>query len=129
MAMLVAVASAAGSGHPALSEALIKRAALKAAARAGDRHPSLIQHAEGTRERANKIAWRDTVPDFNWCYLIVVRGRFVLYDVPSPSGAKPPKGTVLMLVLDAKTRRQLDFGVGDRYPDLAKLGPVTTDLR
>lgn len=112
-----------------MSEALIKRAALRAATQAGDRHPSLIQHAEGTRERANKIAWRDTVPDFNWCYLIAVRGKFVLHDVSSPPGAKPPKGTVLTLVLDAKTGRTLDFGVQDRYPDLAKLGPVTTDLR
>lgn len=55
--------------------------------------------------------------------------RFVLNDVPTPSGAKPPKGTVLTIVVDARTGRTEDFGVQDRYPDLAKLGPVTTDLR
>jgi hypothetical protein len=36
---------------------------------------------------------------------------------------------VLTLVLDAATRHVTDSGLSNRYPDLAALGPVTTDLR
>ncbi len=112
-----------------LSEQQIKGIALSAARQAGDRHPSLIQHAAGSRYQANQVASRDIVPGSLSCYLIAVRGAFVLNNASGPPGAKPPKGTVLTLVVDAKTGATLDFGVADRYPDLKKLGPVTTDLR
>jgi hypothetical protein len=36
---------------------------------------------------------------------------------------------VITLVVDAKSGRGTDGGIGKRYPRLAKLGPVTTDLR
>lgn len=122
-------APAAARVHPTLSEQLIKRIALEAAARSEDRHPSLIQHAAGTRAHANRIASGAIIPVYNWCYLIAVRGRFVAKDAMYPSGAKPPRGTVLTLVVDARTGMTMDAGISDQYPDLAKLGPVTTDLR
>jgi hypothetical protein len=36
--------------------------------------------------------------------------------------------SVITLVLDARTGHVTDFGISDRYPPLAQLGPVTTDL-
>jgi hypothetical protein len=36
---------------------------------------------------------------------------------------------VITLVLDAKTGQVEDFGASNDYPDIAKLGPVTTDYR
>ena len=127
-ALGVTAASSSATAH-GLSERAIKRIALKAARQAGDRHPTLIQHVAGRREEANKIDSGDVVPGNTWCYLVAVRGRFVLTDVSTPPGAKAPTGTVLTLIINAKTGAGLDLGLSDHYPDLRKLGPVTTDLR
>ena len=123
------VATAAGCDRQhTLSDHRLKRIALKASTQAGDPNPSLIQHVPGRREEANKVASGGIVPGTAWCYLIAVRGKFVLNNVSRPLGAKAPTGTVMTLVVNARTGATMDFGVSDRYPDLSKLGPVTTDL-
>lgn len=122
-----AVGSATPSKHH-LSERRIMRIALKAAAADGDHKPSLIQHVAATRHRANLIAGGDVVPDYNWCYLIAERGHFIAKNASYPPGGHPPKGTVMTLVVDARTGGVLDFGLSDRYPQLRKLGAVHTDL-
>lgn len=104
------------------------RIALEVAATDGDRRPSLIQHAEATRYRANLIAGGDIVPGKTWCYLIAERGHFIAKNASYPPGGHPPKGTVITLVVDARTGGVLDFGLSDRYPKLRKLGTVHTDL-
>lgn len=114
---------------PHLLERQIRHDALKAAAGDGDPHPTLIQHAEGTRFAANLLAGGDLVFDWHWAYLIAIRGHFKLRDFHGPPGAKPPQGTVITLVVDARTGQGEDFGVSNQYPDIAKLGPVTTDYR
>jgi hypothetical protein len=111
---------------PRLAERRIRKIAQAAAARAGDPHPTLIQHSEGTRFEANRIASGDLVFNWQWSYLIAERGHFV--SNRAPPGAKPPSGTVT-LVVDAATGQGTDSGISDRYPHLATLGPVTTDLR
>lgn len=119
----VGVATAAGNGRSSgLSERQIKRIALKAARQAGDSHPILIQHADGRRDEANGIAFGEVVPGYTWCDLIAIRGRFGLNDVSSPPGAKAPAGTVMTLLVDAKTGERLDFGVSDHYPELKNSG-------
>jgi len=105
------------------------RVALRVAAQSGDRNPSLIQYAAGPRDLANEVASGDIVPDSTWCYLVAERGTFVLNNVSRPPDAKPPTGTVLTLVINAKTAAVMDLGVSDRYPHLKRLGRVTTDLR
>lgn len=120
---------AASASRPSLTEHQILSLALSAATRAGDARPTLIQHAEGTREAANGVDSGDIVPGDGWSYLIAIRGRFVLTDASYPAGARPPKGTVLTLIVAARTDHVTDGGVSDRYPHLATLGPVTTDLR
>jgi len=102
---------------------------MRAAVEAGDRHPSLIKHAAGTRFAANLISSQDLVFDWSWAYLIAIRGHFKLRHFHGPPGARAPHGTVITMVLDAKTRQGEDGGVSNHYPDLARLGPVTTDYR
>jgi hypothetical protein len=108
---------------PHLGERRIKRTALNAAAGAGDPHPSSIQHAEGTRFAAN-LPFKDLVFDWSWAYLIAIRGHFT-----ENTSEQPVHGSVLTIVLNARTGRVEDFGVSDRYPNLAKVGKVITDYR
>jgi hypothetical protein len=119
----------APASKPRLTERQILQIAMAAANGAGDPHPTLIQHSEGTREKANLIDSGDIVPGRRWSYLIAERGHFVFNDAPRPSGAPAPRGSVLTLVVDAATHQVTDTGLSNRYPHLAKLGPVTTDLR
>jgi hypothetical protein len=114
---------------PRLSERRVVRIARRAAARAGDRSPTLVQHSAGTRQHANAVASGDRVPGNRWSYLVAERGSFVLESASVPPGAPAPRGTVLTIVVDAATGTPTDIGVSNRYPDLAALGAVTTDLR
>lgn len=117
--------NASRGGMPHLAEL---RIALTAAAHAGDRAPLLIQHSQGTREKANLVDSGDVVPGRQWSYLIAERGHFIFKDAPGPPGAPVPTGSVLTLVVNARTSQITDSGLSDRYPGLAKLGPVATDL-
>jgi hypothetical protein len=114
---------------PHLSESRILGIAKHAAARNRDPSPSLIQHAESTRFEAVLIGSGDLVFEWNWSYLIAERGHFVCGSCSAPPGAKAPTGSVITLVVDARSGRGTDGGIGNRYPPLAKLGPVTTDHR
>jgi hypothetical protein len=127
---------------PHLSNRRIRRIALKAAGG----HATLIQHAEGTRFEANVLAGGDLIPDWHWAYLIAIKGHFK-FNPSGPGGSyAPDRGeglsadmsgkhrrtqtyTVITLVLDARTGQGEDFGISNDYPDIAKLGPVTTDYR
>jgi hypothetical protein len=115
--------------RPHLSEHRILRIALTAAARSGDPTPTLIQHSQGTRHNANLVDSGDSVPGSEWSYLIAERGHFVLNDASRPRGARPPTGSALTLIVDATNGTVTDSGVSNRYPRLARLGPVRTDLR
>ncbi len=115
--------------EPRLSEQRILTLALQAAASNGDPHPSLIEHAEGTRFEAVLVSSGDLVFEWNWSILIAVRGRFTATDISIPPGARVPTGTVLTLVINARTGQGTDFGLGGRSPPLDRLGPVTTDVR
>jgi hypothetical protein len=114
--------------RPSLSEERILSFAEQAARRSGDPKPPLIQHATGTRFEAVLISSGDLGFEWNWSYLIAIRGHFRATDA-SYLGAKPPSGSVITLVVDARRGQVTDTGISNRYPPLAKLGPVTTDLR
>jgi hypothetical protein len=68
------------------------------------------------------------VQSVNASYLIAIRGHFV-GDPPRPPGSRAPTGSVMTMVVDATTGKVTDGGLGNSYPDLSTLGPVTTDLR
>jgi hypothetical protein len=114
---------------PRLHEKRLLRIAEYAAARAGDPHPRLIQHAAGTRYDAVRISSGDLVFEWNWSYLIAERGHFICQACSVPPGARPPTGSVLTLVVDAANGQVTDSGLSKRYPPLRRLGHVTTDLR
>ena len=116
--------------RPSLDEQRILALAERAASGAGDPKPTLIQHAVGTHFDAVRISSGDLVFEWNWSYLIAIQGHFIAFGAtPIPPGAKPPTGTVITLVVDTRTGRVTDSGLSNRYPPLAELGPVTTDLR
>jgi hypothetical protein len=118
---------------PHLPDRRIRRTALQAARNAGDPHPTLIQHAEGTRYEADWVASQDQVFDWSWAYLVAIRGRFEGSSEPGSYALQRPESesasgfSVIALVLDANTGRVEDFGVTNHYPALSRLGPVTTD--
>ena len=113
--------------RPRLSEQRLLHLAEDAAIRAGDPHPSLIQHAAGPRLEAGLVGSGDVVNEWNWSYLIAERGHFA--QTGAGLGNTTITGSVLTLVVDAATGQVTDFGLSKRYPQLRHLGVVTTDLR
>jgi hypothetical protein len=120
---------------PQLPEPRLEQIALRVAAAAGDPHPSLIQHAEGTRFVANLASSPDLVWDWSWAYLIAIRGRFTTTGEPGTYGVDQPGlpgsrvHSVIAIVLDAGSGQLEDLGISDRYPTLSRMGSVTTDYR
>lgn len=127
--LLLTVRPAPRRPRPRLSEKRLLQIAKDAAARNGDPRPRLIQHAAGTRFDAVRISSGDLVFDWSWSYLIAERGHFVCQACSTPPGAKTPTGSVITIVVDAKSGRGTDGGIGNRYPHLRRVGHVTTDLR
>lgn len=115
--------------EPHLGERMILALAKRGAAACGDPAPTLVQHVESSRFEAVRISSGDLVFQWNWSYLIGVRGHFIAADAPAPPGAKVPGGSVLTLVVNAATGQVTDSGLGSRYPPLTEIGPVNTDLR
>jgi hypothetical protein len=117
---------------PHLSRRRILSIALGAARREGDADPTLVQDAEGSELLANLVVSRTLVFAWRWSYLITLRGRFH-FTLPTPPGIPMGPGPVvrvfrvLTVVIDARTGRITSSGTSDRYPDLARLGPVSTD--
>jgi hypothetical protein len=127
--MFLTVGRAPRRRQPRLTERRILAIAESAAGAAGDAAPSLIQHAAGPRLAATLVASGDLVFDWNWSYLIAIRGHFMFTNVPGPSSASATiSGSVITLVVDAATGRVTDSGISNAYPHLARLGKVTTDL-
>lgn len=120
---------ASAQSHPQLTERQLLRLGLSTAAQDGDSRPTLIQHAEGTRSKANQVASGGYFGGPAWSYLIAVRGHFVADHAIGAPGAPPPRGTVITLIVNAATGKVTDDGISYRYPPLAQLGAVTTDYR
>lgn len=126
VAATTVAAGASSRPHAKLSAAQRKilKIALRAAARAGDPKPALIQYSVGTRGKANVISSKDITGGEQRSYLIAERGRFVYRDVGI--GNQTIRGSVITLVCNAKTLEITDDGLQNNYPNLAALGRVTT---
>jgi hypothetical protein len=112
-----------------LPERRIRRIALRWAVHSGDGHPTLIQHAEGTRFEAELIAAEDLSFKWSWSYLVGVRGHFTQHLSGPHGGSFSIHGSVMTIVVSAKTGRLEALWVSDHYPHLGKLGSVSTDYR
>jgi hypothetical protein len=82
-----------------------------------------------TQAKALTSAPGDLVPGAGGVsvYLVTMRGHFIAYGSSPPPGAALPVGEYLSLVVDARTFRVLDIGLGRTPPPVApaSLGPVT----
>jgi hypothetical protein len=112
---------------PSAMEREILRVARRVAERAGDATPTLIQHTTGRRVDTERVASGDLVGGEQRTYLIAERGQFILKDVGP--GNQTVTGSVITVVYDPKAKDVTDFGLGNHYPNLGSLGPVTTDTR
>jgi len=119
-------------GPPVPASAVPRLTALagRAAALNGDATPTQVTAVLTTHAKALTSATPgDTVPGTSRTrvYLITMQGHFVANDVSVPAGAAAPKGRYISVVVDAKTFRGLDFGIGPNPPPVspASLGPVT----
>jgi hypothetical protein len=123
-------ADAAGTSVPASAIGRLTAAAHRAAIANGDRTPAWITAVVTTQSKALTSATPgDYVPGSAHArvYLITMRGKFTATLASRPAGAKAPTGRYLSLVIDAKTFRGLDAGIGPKPPPVppASLGPVT----
>jgi hypothetical protein len=85
---------------------------VRGAARAdGDAHPSSATVFASRRHEANIAGGAGSgVPGNQPVYLVIIRGHFVCNDCSGPANAVPPRGNVIMMVLDRWTLRGLDGG-------------------
>lgn len=99
--------------------------ALQTAAGNGELRPTAIQVVKTTRSAANQLEDGSTSnqPDLP-VWLLQEQGRFVCNDCRIPAGSSPPTGTVISLVVDARTYAGLDFGMYRVPVNLASLGKV-----
>lgn len=99
------------------------------AAQNGDSSPTSIVAVPTTRFAANATAFGASVSGNTGVYLVQLVGNFVGHDAHLPSGAAPPRGTTLTLVVDAADMSILDWGIeptGLGTTEFSSLGAVTT---
>ena len=94
------------------------------AAANGDRHPTAVEWVRTTRQLAVFSQSRDRVDSPSRpVYFVVLHGHFVDRNAYYIGGAaEAPRGTVMSFTIDRKTGQVLDFALGRRSPDYAKLG-------
>lgn len=127
----VSRSSAAPPAQSTLDSAHLRAIARSWAAVTGEPRPTLIEHVHAVNRRtAVQVSSGDRVPLGQASYLIVLRGQFTAANFPRPQlqNTQVPTGTVLTLVVDATTGHVTDWGLGNRVPNLAKLGAIHTDL-
>jgi len=110
-------------GLTATKLARLKTIVKDAAKASGDAHPSSVMVYASRRHEANIAAGAGSgVPGSDPVYLVVAQGHFICTGCTGPAGAAPPRGDVITMVLDRKTLRGLDGGIGGPV-DTSKVGP------
>jgi hypothetical protein len=121
----------AASRDGSREESEIRDIALGLAADQGDQAPALIQHVACTRAEANRAMCGAVVPGDRTSWLIAIQGQFTarrhLRRRFQPADAEVQQFSVIMLVVDAANGAPTDSGHSNDYPELAAVGPVTTD--
>ncbi len=65
---------------------------------------------------------KQVVTDDRPVYVIQLVGRFIGYSASWPAGGHAPTGSVMVIVVDAKTMQTVDWGLDRRPQQLSKLG-------
>jgi hypothetical protein len=131
-AIVLAVSSGSSTSAASLPPPLgaLRTQILRMATASGDPHPDSMTAVQTTWQRWQALvggSLADT-PGGEPVWVVVARGRFVLYGASFPHGAKPPHGTTLYLVERELGSSIAEQGVGPTDYDLSSLGsPV--DLR
>lgn len=101
----------------------LRAAALDIAARNGESSPSRIRIVAGPRlaviERLMYGAEVDTDQDV---YVVAMEGEFVAENARRPPGAPAPRGTHLVLVFDAVSKKLTDLSVSNAAPPIEHFG-------
>jgi hypothetical protein len=131
-AALAGCGTSTAAEGPAIPASMVPRLAAmaeRAATINGDASPVWVTAVLTTRAKALTSATpgdlspgADGVP----AYLVTMYGRFTAYAASRPPGAKAPAGRYLSLIVDARTLREMDFGISENAPPVApaSLGPV-----
>ena len=110
--------SAAGTGNPYSAAAMPRLARLvnEFAARNGDANPMSIGAVATTRGTALAVSGGDRIAAGNAepVYLVSMQGHFTAYAAKTPSSTRRPRGEYLFVVIDRRTFRVLDYGIGPR---------------
>jgi hypothetical protein len=137
LATLVLVSGCGGSHHAASLPGLTaaKLAKLTASVRRdatlnGDPHPLSATVYASRHHEAVLATMADGVPGDQPVYVVVIRGQFVCSGCSSPGpigatgaqGSNQPHGNTITDVVDRRTLKELDWGIGTRV-DTSKLGP------
>jgi hypothetical protein len=110
-------------GLTATKLARLKAIVREAAKADGDARPSSVMVYATRRHEANVAGGAGTgVPGSQPVYLVIARGHFICSDCSRPAGAAAPSGNVIMMVLDRRTLRGLDGGIGGHL-NTSKVGP------
>jgi hypothetical protein len=116
--------------HPMRSPDTIKTrlraVATRVAALNGDPHPTKAIAVRSTRKAAVTASSGADVDTDQSSYLIVLHGHFVGHAAKVPREAPLPQGSVLTIVVDARTNSFTDWGISDRTPDTSSLGSETS---
>ncbi len=57
-------------------------------------------------------------------WLVVLHGHFTDRNASVPAGQPLPTGRVIVFTINQRTHQIMDFGIGDRPPNLSSLGSV-----
>jgi len=119
--LVVAAAGAASHSTPPRPPAFVVAAAKREAVGLGDPRPSSAVYVLTRRQAATHTSSGATVNSNQPVYLIVLTGSFTTGQV-GPAPGRRVHGTVATEVLDARTGRDTDFGVGQSPVSTAQLG-------
>ncbi len=88
-----------------------------------DAHPSSVMVYASRRHEANIAAGAGTgVPGSQPVYLVVLRGDFLASYPSAPGPIAPKRTSVITMILDRTSLRQLDYGFGSEV-DTSQVGP------
>ena len=100
--------------------ARLEKLAMRAAVANEDAHPYRIEVVP-TNARAVGVFGRHRP-----VYLVIVYGHFICRYCSAPFGVPIPIGTIVAIIVDAKTSQIPAGSFGDQAPATAGLGPVVT---